>query len=442
MKKLLLIPALILFSSSWTFAQAQVSPPDGMSQIEAYSIFYENYKSDSYERAIKNGRWIWQGMPESIEGHSGFDLKRNLERLISAYGSLAEEKSDPSEKEAYADTALTIFEKVFDHFGEENLNTFDWHLERGRFYQTHSDYLSDASEKAAEDYLQAYKEDPEKFTKLGDGYYSQVMLRELVSLGEKDQALKIVKESEPYAATQLQDYFDDVRNKLFDSPEERITFLEGELEESPEDEEILQQLLDLYQEEDMRDKAVEISNKLYEINPNYENTMALAEMAQSNADYSEAINYLKEALNKTDDAEEKAEIALEISDAYLNQDELQDAREFANTAIDHDSDWGDPYIQIADIYARAVNNCTNNRKMDRTDKVVYWLVLDYLDQARQVDSSVSNEVDRKYQSYEPVTPTTEEKFFWQPPLEEGDEIEVDAELNECYDWISETTTVR
>lgn len=261
-------------------------------------------------------------------------------------------------------------------------------------------------------------------------------------MGEKEQALAIVKEAEPWASQQLQDYFDKVRNRLFDSPEERITFLEGELEESPEDEEILQQLLDLYQDQGMREEAREISQKLYEVNPSYENTMALAEMAQSNANYSEAINYLKEALDKAESDEDKAEIALEISDAYLNQEQLQQARQFARQAIDFNSEWGAPYIQIADIYAQAVSQCTSNRKMDRTDKVVYWLVLDYLDQAEQVDPNSANEVSRKYQSYEPVTPTAEEKFFWNPPLEAGQDFEIDESLNECYGWINETTTVR
>ncbi len=121
---------------------------------------------------------------------------------------------------------------------------------------------------------------------------------------------------------------------------------------------------------------------------------------------------------------------------------MQTAREFARDATEYDSEWGDPFIQIADIYAQAVSQCTNNRKLVEKDKTVYWLVLDYLDKAKQVDSSTANEVDRKYKSYNPVTPTTEEKFFWEPPLEQGDEFVIDGSLMECYDWINETTAVR
>ncbi|HET6528146.1 MAG TPA: hypothetical protein VFG39_05290, partial [Balneolaceae bacterium] len=103
-------------------------------------------------------------------------------------------------------------------------------------------------------------------------------------------------------------------------------------------------------------------------------------------------------------------------------------------------DWGVPYIQIADVYARTVNQCTNNRKMEVFDRAVYWLVLDYLQKAEQVDPSVAGEVSRKTASYEPVTPTTEQMFFkgWK----EGESFSIDASLNECYGWINETTTVR
>lgn len=445
MKKLLLISAFLLFGSSWSMAQTDQSPatpPSGMQEIQAYSIFYENYKSESYERAIKFGRWIWKGMPDKIEGYSRFDLKRNLNRLVNAYSGLGENVEDPSLSEAYVDTALMIFDKMFEKYPNDEEDHYDWHIKRGRLLQTHSGDVDNAMSKAAESYRQAYELKPEAFTKRGDGYYMRIMLDELIDKGKKDQALAIIKKTEPYAPADLQDYYDDARNELFDTPEERIAFLEDELEENPEDEEILNQLRELYQEQEMNDRASEISQKLYQINSNYENTKAVAEDALSNANYERAIQYLKEALSKAEEDKQKAEIALQISDTYLNQEQLQNAEKYAREAIDYNSEWGDPYIQIADIYAEAVSQCSSDRKLTPKDKAVYWLVLDYLDKARSVDQSTANEVSRKTQSYEPVTPSKSEQFFWKPPLEKGDEIEVNADLNECYGWINETTTVR
>ena len=423
-------------------AQSSTEPPNGMSEIQAYSIFYENYKNESYESAIDFGRWIWKGMPETIEGYSRFDLKKNLDRLVQAYSGIAKKKQDPSLKEAYADTAFTIYEKMFEQYPDAKDDHYDWYISRGRMYQTHSNVVDNSAAKAAEDYYQAFEMKPKEFTNFGNGYYMQVMLQEMVAQGKKDQALAVIKKSEPHASQKLKNYFNSIRNKLFDSPEERMAFLEQRLKENPENVEILKDLQELYRNQEMTAKAREISQKLYDLNPNYENTMALADFAISNANYNQAIKYLKEAMDKASNDQQKAQISLKISNAYLNSERLQSARRFARNAINYDGDWGKPYIQMADIYARAVSQCTSDRKMERKDKTVYWLVLDYLDRAEQVDPNVANEVSRKYKSYSSVTPTTEEKFFWQPPLEEGDKFEIDSSLMECYGWINETTTVR
>ena len=413
-----------------------------MSEIQAYSIFYENYKNESYESAIDFGRWIWKGLPETIEGYSRFDLKKNLDRLVQAYSSIAEKKQDPSVKEAYVDTALTIYNKMFENYPDATDDHYSWYISRGRMYQTHSNVVDNAAVKASEDYYQAFQMKPKEFTNFGNGYYMQAMLQEMVGQNKKDQALAAIKKAEPHASEKLRSYFNSIRNKLFDSPEERMAFLEQRMKENPENVEVLKDLQELYRNQEMPQKAREISQKLYDLNPNYENTRALAEIAISNANYNEAIKYLKEAMDKASNDQQRAEISLQISNAYLNSERLQSARRYAREAIDYDSDWGKPYIQVADVYARAVSQCTSDRKMERRDKTVYWLVLDYLDRAREVDPNVANEVSRKYKSYSSVTPTTEEKFFWQPPLEEGDDFEINSSLMECYGWINETTTVR
>lgn len=440
MKKLLITTALVLFSSSWALAQNSAGPPGGMQELAAYSIFLENYKNESFESAIKYGGWIWKNMPEKLEGYNKFNLERNLDRLIKSYGGAAEDASDPSLKEAYVDTALMIFDRVFENFSEDEINYYDWHLKRGRFYQSHSDQIDNATDKAAEEYKKSFDMNPEEFTELGDGYYVRVIVRSLSSAGKKDEALSIIDEAEQYAGPELREYFTDARDDLFDTPEERMTFLKSRLEEDPENEDVLRQLRDLYEDEGMNEELLEINEKLYELDPSFENTRTLAEAAQSNANYERAIRYLKEAIDKAEENKQKAELALEISKAYENMEEFEESRSFARQALDFNSDWGEPLVQIADVYAQSVNECTSGRQMTREDKVVYWLVLDYLDKARSTDSSVSNDVERKYEAYEPVTPTTEEKFFkgW----ETGDELEVGESIDPCYSWINETTTVR
>ncbi|WP_138430890.1 tetratricopeptide repeat protein [Fodinibius saliphilus] len=444
MKKLSLIVALLLFGSGITMAQksTSVKPPNGLQEIAAYSLFYESYRNEAHERAAKFGRWIWQGMPEKIKGHPRFELKKNLKRLVKVYSGIAEKKQDPSLKEAYLDTALTISDKMFEKYPDAKDDHYSWYISRGRLYQKFASVLDNASVKAAENYKKAFDLKYEEFTNYGNGYYIQVMLQEMIGQNKKDEALAVMKKAEPYASEKVKDAFNKMRNQLFDSPKERLTFLEGRLKENPENTEVLKSLRDLYEEQEMIEEARKTSEKLYELNPNYENTIALADFAISNARNKMAIKYLKEAMEKAKTDKQRAEIALKISDAYLNMEELRDAREYARSATNFDGDWGEPYIQIADVYAQSVSKCSSDRKMDRKDKTVYWLVLDYLDKAKQIDPNTANEVQRKYKSYSSVILTNEEKFFWKPPLEEGEDFKIDSSLRKCYGWINETTKVR
>src|SRR5690606_35051505 len=98
-----------------------------------------------------------------------------------------------------------------------------------------------------------------------------------------------------------------------------------------------------------------------------------------------------------------------------------------------------PYLKIAEIYGQAVSNCAGGT-MTRQDKAVYYLVLDYLDRARNTDESTRSFVTRQYPVYENVAPSVEEKFYlgWNA----GDRLQVDGSLKECYAWINETTTIR
>ncbi|MDZ7716338.1 MAG: hypothetical protein U5J95_09020 [Balneolaceae bacterium] len=437
MKKLLIVLGFLLVGSSSTYAQ---SPPQGLAEIDAYSIFYENYRSNAYEEAIKFGRWIWKGMPKEIEGYSRFDLATNLDRLTKVYTKYAQSLEDPSLRTAYLDTTQIIYQKAFDNLSDE-INLYDWHFNRGRFYQQNANYIDNGMSKAVADYKRAFEENPEKLTNQSNGYYLKILLQHMSSQGSNDEALAIIEEAAQYDDGTLSEFFDDMRSDLFESNEERITFYEGKLEENPEDTEALNKLRNLYEEEEMIEKAQEVNMKLYELNPNLENTRALARFAVKNANYADAVKYLKEALDKADDANIKAEISLELAGAYLNRENLQQARRYARQAADLRSGWGAPYIMIGDIYAEAVNSCTRGRKIERSDRAVYWLAVDYYNKAKNVDSSSTGNADRKINAYKPVLPTAEDIHFTSA-WTEGESLRIDSSINSCYSWIKESTTVR
>jgi tetratricopeptide (TPR) repeat protein len=442
MKKIISLVAVFLYVGmvSVKAQDKQVPPaPYGLSPVEAYSVFSESYKNKDYQNALPYGRWLLVAHPKKIQGlpqYSGDDIFGDM---IDIYEGIAKKQSDPTLKTAYLDSAAALYNTAINTFSKDEIDHYDWYMQQGRFYQEHNDFINNGMQKAVEDYQKLFDMDPKKTTQIGQGYYVQVIVNNLVGQGEKDKALSVMKTAEPYANDKTKDYFEKIRNQLFSSPQERITYLKGKVKSDPKDVKSLKELFDLYHQTDNYDAAKQVAEDLYKLNPNYDNSERLGSIATDNANYKAAIKYYKEALDKAKTTEQKKTVIKGLVSNYINLEELQTARRYAREGIRLDSHWGEPYIQIARIYAQAVNDCTTGQ-MTRKDKVVYWLVLDYLDKAKRVDPSTANKVNQLYQTYKQVVPSVEEKFYqnWK----KGEKIKVDSSLKKCYGWIDETTTVR
>ena len=256
MKKYIVAIALLFTLSSQAFAQSE--PPYGMSEIQAYSIFYENFRTGSYEMAKQYGKWMLENKPRNIEGYSQFSLSKQFERMITVYTELAKQATDPSLNAAYIDTASTIYAEVFETFTQEEIDYFQWHLNRGRFYQEYQESIENGLNKAYQEYERAYELNPEKMAQSADGYYIQILLSNYVNNEERDKALAMIDTVEPNASQALTDHINKIRNDLFSNPEERVGFLESRLEANPEDTEIMSELVDLYEDTDQRKNAIDL----------------------------------------------------------------------------------------------------------------------------------------------------------------------------------------
>lgn len=433
----------IVFLLTVSGVQAQEEPPYGMGELEAYAVFTDAYRAQDYELAINYGEWIIETKPRTISGYDGFKLDLQFERMVNVYVSAAEEESDPSKSAEYLRKAENVIKEAFETFSEDEIDLYEWHLRRGRFYQEHYDNLDGASiEDAIESYRQLFEMDPQRFAEEGEGYYAGALLSYYQSEDLVEEAQAFIDEIEQYASGDLQATIDEVRESLFRNPEERIQFLESRVAsaEGEEREEMLESLADLYEQTQQHAKAKEIALELYEMNNDYENTRRVASIYMSDGDYQNSVTYLAEALEKATDPEEEYQILLELGEANRHLRELEQARNYVRQAINLDDTKGRAYMRMASIYAAAVSQCTGGQALDRNDRTVYWLVLDYLERAREVEPSLASTANSQISSYEGAMPTAEDKFF--SDWEAGQSFTIDSSIGDCYGWINETTTVR
>lgn len=429
---LILITALVVSSSV-------ASQPFGYTPLQIQSLFSEDFRNEQFEQALVYGRWLVDAHPREMEEYPGrYPAERNFRRMIAVYEHMSKQQEDPALREAYLDSSLQMFDRVFALFTEEEIDYYRWYFNRGRFHQTNSDNIGNGFQLALNDYEKMFHLDPRRATEAGGGYYVQIIVQNYARLGDSENAFLFMGMAEPYANENLLTFFAETRNELITDPEERIDLLSGDLEESPENIELMQELYELYLAVGARDNARMMAERMYEVEPSISNISRLVDKAESNGDYREAIRYLAE-VHAIQQGTERARTSLRIAGNYLSLRDFQDARRYSRRAASEDSNWGEPFITIAQVYGETVSRCAGS-DMTRIDKAVYWLVLDYLDKAMQRNDGMRSTVNRLYRVYEPVTPTAEDKLFqnW----DEGDTVRIDGSLRECYAWIGEETKVR
>lgn len=444
MKKLITLLGIFFVSTPLLFAQSnncQEEPPGGLSPIAAYSIFHSNYQNGDYEFALKYGRWMVCSNVEEIEGNSGYKLRTQYNRLVNIYQELGRGKEDPALKEAYIDSARILINRAIDLFGDDPEDKFDLIFKRGRFFQQNYNEIENGLQKAYSDYEELIKLNPERATTMGDGYYLRQALSNAVRQDRVEDAQEIIDLTKPHASGDILNFIEEKQQEILGSPEEQIAYFSPMVEENPDDLDAWKALEQAYENTGDRKKLKEAKVKINELEPTYESAFDLGDLAKSNANYNEAIEYYEQALERASDDSQRETLYLSIADMYISSDRLETAREYVRRAIEIDPNNGTAYIKMGTIYSEAISKCTEDSSLEPKDRVVYWLIIDYLNKAKQVDSSVTNTVNNQMSSYEAVTPSTEDKFLTLN-LEDGQKIQIDGSLKACYSWINETTTVR
>lgn len=433
---------LVILLGIATVAEAQEEPPYNMGELEAYSVFVDAYRTGDTDLAMDYGEWLITAKPQEIEGHEGFSLLTQFDRMIEVYIDAAEGESDPSLSAEYIEKAENVFFEAFDTFDEDEMDMFDWNIKIGRFYHEHHEQLDAGTDDMVKYYEKAFNIDSLEFTELADGFYAQVLLTQYATNGANDKALEMIEDIEGNAGLELTETINQVRESLFEGPEDRIEFLESRLADAEDAEkvEMLGGLVDLYEEVGESEKAADAALELYNLEPNFINTRSLANIYVSDGDYEQALEFLQEALDLAENEEDIRDLTLEIAETHQQLGNLESARDYTNRTIEMDPDFGTAYMRMASIYAALISQCTGGEALEREDRTVYWLVLDYLDMAMDVDPSLASSAESRAGQYEEAMPTSEDKFF--SDWEDGESFQIDGNLRDCYAWVNETTTIR
>jgi tetratricopeptide (TPR) repeat protein len=174
------------------------------------------------------------------------------------------------------------------------------------------------------------------------------------------------------------------------------------------------------------------SEYAHKIEPTAESAMGLGNKAFKDKDYATAESYYNEAIGMTEDSEIKAELYYAIAIMAQQQNNLAKAKQFSLKCLAEKPEYGRAYVLIATCYAAGVKTVFPDDAI--LAKCVYYAVVDKLERARQVDSSVAEEVGKLIATYVKYFPTKEE-IFMHPDLENGQTFTIGG-------WMGETVKIR
>ena len=171
------------------------------------------------------------------------------------------------------------------------------------------------------------------------------------------------------------------------------------------------------------------SEHAHAIEPTSETAIGCGYMYFKKGDLDKCIAYFDQAIELEQDPVKKADYCYKTAAILFNKKQLSKAKQYALKSISLDGSNGKPYILIANMYASSPNWSDENA----LNKCTYFAVIDKLQRAKSVDSSVEEEANKLIGTYSRYTPKDEDLFFL--GLKKGDSVTIGG-------WIGETTTIR
>ena len=208
--------------------------------------------------------------------------------------------------------------------------------------------------------------------------------------------------------------------------------LTAKLNASPDDLENLKSISSLLRRNECVDLPLfsSVAEKLYQLEPTADAAYSLAVMFLRDKDYDKAGEYLKEAIEKSDNNEDKSGYYIRLAQMEMGKKQFSGVKKNALESLKLNPKNGAALILIGQAYAFYAPSYGKDA-FDHAS--VYLAAVDKFNRAKQVDPSVAAEANKWIKDSSQRFPSKDEAFF--RSITEGASIKLGS-------WINETTTAR
>ena len=458
MKKLGMI-ALALIATMGVNAQKGVEDgsryghgEDSINVIRNISIYTEYYKTNNFKDAYDNGwKAVFDDAPLASVNTYNYGIK-----ILRALYKDAKTAKDEELMAKYSDELFQVYEqrlKYLDPLNAQSKNKATEYEVLGQYGHDYMSYNPKVQISRAYEILR-------KSVDLGKGHSQYYVLDDLMNVSA--QRFKNKKDNDEFRDALMQDYVDcanyidefialQTDDKILEQAvkvKERIDglFINSgaadceklqeiygpKIENNKDNLEYLNKVVKLMSMFDCKssDAYFTAAEYAHQISPSVQTAKSLGKLyLQQREDADKALEYYNQAIELDEDSKSRGDTYYAIAALYMSKERYDNSRTAVQKCISNNPNKGEAYILLAQLYA-VKHDWSSDAALNRC---AYFAVLDKLEQAKKVDSSVADRANDLISQYKKQCPSAEDLFMF--GYKPGDKIEIKG-------WINETTTIR
>ncbi len=440
MKKLIGMVAIFIYTASAAMAQPDESKygnsPEEIEECKKNLSLYREYRDQNQiAEALPYWRGAFRTCPQSAKTIYTDGVKFYGEILDGIY----ENADKTSERNAYLDTLMLIYDKRIEHFGEE-----------GKVLAFKANDLFKYDESRASEANAMMKRSLELEGMDSDAIVASKYYQTLYTMYKNKEATKSdllveympVLEILDYNIAKLEDEkarerYEKAKNNLdaffikIAECDDIYRILGERIAEAPNDIELNKKALAVMNKRDCSDNDLylQVAERVYRDKPTPSAAYSLGIQKLKAKDFNDALQFFQEAANLCGDCVDVDTYLLRAGQTATILGQPSKAMTFASKILNVKPRSGEAYILKGDAAAAYAKSC-EGEKLGAAG--AYLLAVDYYTKAKSVDASVSDKANQKISGYQKYFPQKTTVFF--NNLEVGQSYMV-----EC---IGESTTIR
>ncbi len=420
-----------------------------MNCLKNYSLYHEYYKQHNYVEALPFWKLVYNGT--CLQTLSQNSKYKKYARYTLQHGATMYEKflvdalnnKDVRKGDAYLDTLMMVYDKRMEILPEDSARVLSYKgiklfkykkddpsaLNRAYNYLYKSIKLNQNKTKPPvlaafmNITVSLYKDNILTGEDVVNNYalISGIIEREL-NESPDDKTLLAVK--------------DDVSAMFTNSGaatcESLISLFSPKFEENKDNPDVLKKYIFWLKNTGCEDADLYLRSliALNNVEPKSSISYDIARIYKKRGNFNKAIDYLKKAIQLSDDNTLKSKFYLEIADiTFRIKNNLPEAKKYCELAIQADPKSGLPHILLGRIYANAKNYGDD----ELAHQAVFWAAVDQFIIAKKKDPSLANMANEFINTFSKHFPPNETVFFY--GFKEGDTYQLEG-------WINEKTKVR